>query len=160
VAWGKNSRNFVRDVGLTEAEGALTPNGFEAMRLAHQYGPDSQLFLDYMARMILLEGKHLVLINTINEFQDAEYKARGPFPSEEDHLHAVEDHLEAEGLLERNPGRHRAAVRGSARSFLKAEKALWNNLGIIVPSGRSGGRAYTKGRGFVFNWTRVSSLVK
>lgn len=160
VAWGKNYRNFVRHVGFTEADGALTPDGFEAMRLAHQYGPGSQLFLDHMARVLLLEGKHLVLINTINEYQDEHYKTTGPFADEPTWLNAVEDHLESEGLLERNPARHAAAVRGSARGFLKAEKTLWRNLGLIVPAGRAGGRVYHAGRGFVFNWTRLSSLVQ
>jgi hypothetical protein len=160
VAWGKNYRNFVRHVGLCEADGALTPAGFEAMRLAHQYGAGSQLFVDFEARVLLLEGKHLVLINTINEFQDAHYKTTGPFTDDAAWLHAIEGHLESQGLLERNPARHAAAVRGSARGFLKAEKTLWKNLGLVIPAGQAGGRVYHPGRGFVFNWTRVSSLIQ
>src|ERR1700691_1329324 len=92
------------------------------------------IFVDELAKTLLLVGKHLVLINAINDLQDA----HGAFADEQQWLDAIEEHLEDEGLLKRNPGRHAAAVRHSGRGFLKAEKTIWRNLDLIVPRGKSG----------------------
>lgn len=155
TAWGKNYRNFVMHIGWCLSDGKLTEEGLDALRRVHQYGSESQLFLEHLALAVLQDGKHLVLINQINEFQDSS----GAFASENDWLDHVEDNLENEGYLKRNPGRHAAAVQQSARGFLKAEKTLWKNLGLIVPRGASGGRVYHPGRGFIFDWKRITSLL-
>ncbi|MGA7732233.1 MAG: hypothetical protein WCD37_13300 [Chloroflexia bacterium] len=159
VAWGKNYRNFVDHIGWCLADGRLTPEGLQAMHIAHLYGANSRPFLDNLALAVLLGGKHLVLINTINEYQDNRTRTRGAFPSEQVWLDEVEDYLEAVGYLKRNPGRHAAAVRLSARQFLKSEKTLWKNLELFVPRGAVGGRAYHPGRGLIFNWARITSLL-
>jgi hypothetical protein len=156
VAWGKNYRNFVSHIGWMLPDGKLTEAGLQALRTLHLYGPWSRVFIDLLARAVLLNGQHLVLINTINEFQDR----RGPeFPSEQDWLDELEDALDAAGMLERNPGRHAAAVAAVPRGFLKAEKTLWRNLDLFVPYGPSGGRAYHPGRGLLFNWRRITALL-
>lgn len=152
VAWGKNYRNFVMHIGWAAPDGKLTTEGLEALRLVHQYGPDSKLFLDQLALAVLVGGKHLVLINAINEFQDS----HGSFADEQTWLDSVEQHLEQDGLLKRNVGRHQAAVRESERGFLKAEKTLWRNLQLIVPRG---GRVYHPDRGFIFDWARITALL-
>ncbi len=155
--WGKNFRNFVTHIGWVLADGKLTDEGLQALRIVHQYGPKSAVFLDRIALSVLTTGKHLVLLNAINEFQD---KPRtGPFATEREWLDAVETDLENGGLLKRNPGRHDAAVRQSERGFLKAEKTLWRNLGLFVPYGPHEGRSYHPGRGFIFDWERITSLL-
>jgi hypothetical protein len=155
IAWGKNYRNFVSHIGWSLANGKLTNEGLDALRIVHQYGSDSRVFLDHIALAVLLAGKHLVLINAINEFQDNS----GAFEEENKWLDAVENHLEDNGFLKRNPGRHQAAVRQVARGFLKAEKTLWKNLELIIPRGSAGGRVYHPRRGFIFNWSRITSLL-
>jgi hypothetical protein len=155
VAWGKNYRNFIAHIGWAAADGRLTEQGLIALRFVHQYGSDSRIFVDELAKTLLLAGKHLVLINAINEFQDS----HGSFEDEQEWLDAIEGHLEEEGLLKRNPGRHAAAVRHSARGFLKAEKTIWKNLELMAPRGRAGGRAYHPNRGFIFDWSRITSLL-
>lgn len=152
TGWGKNFRNFVTHLGWIEADGALTAEGWASLHTAHRYGASSQMFLDHIAATVLLAGKHLVLINAINTCQDD----RAPFVSEESWLEALELYLEEEGLLKRNPGRHGAAVKQVARGFLKAEKTLWKNLELIVPRG---GRVYYPGRGFRFDWERITGLL-
>ncbi len=152
VAWGKNFRNFLAHLGWSAGEGALTREGLEALHISHQYGATSQVFADHLARAVLHAGKHLVLINEINEFQDSV----GSFATEDEWLGNVEQKLEDQGLLKRNPARHEAATRGSSRKFLKAEKQLWRNLRLIVPRG---GRVYHPGRGFIFDWGRITSLL-
>lgn len=152
VAWGKNYRNFIAHLGWVTGEGRLTESGLAALHIAHQYDTGSRLFLDHIAQATLLEGRHLVLINAINRFQDS----TGTFDDEHAWLDSVERHLDEEGLLDRNPGRHAAAVRGVTRGFLKAEKTLWRRLELIVPRRT---RVYHPGRGFVFNWARITSIL-
>jgi hypothetical protein len=151
-AWGKNYRNFVAHIGWCGPDGKLTDSGLEALRVVHLYGSDSRVFLDFLTRSVLGEGKHLVLINAINELQDA----MGSPADEAQWLNDVEVGLEDQGLLKRNPGRHGAAVRNVARAFLKAEKTLWRNLDLIIPRDT---RVFHPGRGFIFDWSRITSLV-
>ena len=152
VAWGKNYRNFITHLGWVTGDGSLTDAGLTALRIVHRYDSASRLFLDHIARATLMDGKHLVLINAINRFQDSV----GMFDDEQRWLNSLEQHLEDEGLLDRNPGRHAAAVRGVARGFLKAEKTLWRNLELIIPRQA---RVYHPGRGFIFNWARITSIL-
>jgi hypothetical protein len=152
VGWGKNFRNFVGHLGWAAGDGALTHEGLQALHVVHQYGAESQVFLDHLSQAVLLAGKHLVLLNEINAFQDAS----GGFESEAEWLDALEQRLEDDGMLKRNPARHEAASQGSARKFLKAEKQLWRKLGLIVPHGQ---RVYHEGRGFIFNWGRITALL-
>lgn len=158
--WNKNYRNFIRHIGWADHSGKLTSSGLTALHLAHQYGSESRLFLDHVARTVLIEGKHLVLINKINDFQTRRIADSGPFGEEQAWLNEVEAHLEDAGLLERNVERHLAAVQGEERQFLKAEKTLWKTLEYIVPYGQARRRAFHPGRGFVFNWTRITSLLQ
>jgi hypothetical protein len=151
-AWGKNYRNFVTHIGWCGPDGKLTDGGLEALRVVHLYGSDSRVFLDFLARSVLGEGKHLVLINAINELQDQMGRPMG----EAHWLNDVETGLEDQGLLKRNPGRHGAAVQDVARGFLKAEKTLWRNLDLITPRGA---RVFHPDRGFIFDWSRITSLI-
>ena len=80
-----------------------------------------------------------------------------PFPDEENWLIGLESFLEDKGLLKRNPERALAAIEGSARQFLKAEKQLWRKLELIIPRGA---RVFHPGRGFVFNWSRITELLQ
>lgn len=152
TGWQKNYRNFVLHVGWTTAEGSLTEAGLDALHVARIYGAHSEVFLDHMALAVLIAGKHLVLINAISAFQDS----HPAFAKEADWLDNLENYLETEGLLKRNPQRAGAAVAGVPRGFLKAEKQLWRNLRLIVPRG---GRVYHPFRGFIFDWERITSLL-
>ena len=159
IAWSKNYRNFIGHITWSLPDGNLTVEGLEALRIFHQYGPGSRVFLDQVANSVLIEGKHLLLINYINRFQDERLGDRGPFENEQTWLDEVEAYLEAEGVLKRNPGRHAAAVQHAARAFLKAEKTLWRNLELFVPYGPGGGRAFHPGRGLRFDWARITTLL-
>lgn len=159
-AWKKNYRNFVNHIGWIEGEGLLTDMGFEALKIGSKYGPFSVPFIDHMARSLLIDGKHLVLLRAIYDFQIEYHAAVGDFTSDQQWRDLVEIHLEQKGLLKRNPGRAGAAIMGSARAFFKAERQIWRQLGLIVPSTVNAGRAYHPGRGVVLNWTRITDLVK
>lgn len=157
VAWMKNYRNFVNHAGWMETDGSLTEKGFQALHITNIYGYDSTMFLDFISNSILIDGKHLILINAINEYQDRYLSNTGSFRDEQAWLDGIETHLEDTGLLKRNPGRHNAAVQGSQRQFLKAEKTLWRNLRLIIPRQR---RVFHPNRGFIFNWSRITELLR
>jgi hypothetical protein len=155
--WMKNWRNFLNHVGWMETDGSLTESGLTALHTVHLYGANSEMFRGLTARAVLADGKHLILINAINELQDEQLSKHGPFANEAEWLSGIEDYLEDKGLLKRNPGRHDAAERKSSRGFLKAEKQLWRQLGFIVPNGQ---RVYHAGRGFIFDWARITEVVR
>ena len=143
-------------VGWTEAGGALTKEGLETLHVGSLYGAASRPFLDAVAKSALIAGKHLILFNAISEFQD---RLAG-VPDEPTWLHSLEEFLEDKGLLKRNPARGAAAVAGSARQFLKAEKQFWKKLELIIPRGPTGARVFHPGRGFIFNWARITALLQ
>jgi hypothetical protein len=149
----KNYRNFLFHIGWTESSGALTKEGLDALHAGALYGANSRPFIDVIAKAVLVAGKHLILFNAINEFQDTS----GSIDDEQAWLQALEEFLEAKGLLKRNPARGLAAVAGSARQFLKAEKQLWRNLDLIIPRGA---RVFHPRRGFIFDWARITGLLQ
>jgi hypothetical protein len=148
----KNYRNFLSHIGWTTGDGSLTETGLDALHVSRIYGGTSEVFLDHLSVAVLLAGKHLVLLNAISTFQDS----HGAFDVEGVWLDCLEDYLETEGLLKRNPGRRQAATAATARGFLKAEKQLWRNLRLIVPRGNY---VFHPGRGFIFDWERITSLL-
>jgi hypothetical protein len=153
VAVSKNYRNFLFHIGWCESTGSLTKEGLEALHSSTLYGSNSEPFFDSIALALLTAGKHLILLNAISEFQDS----AGIINDESIWLSQLEIFLEDKGLLKRNPARHAAATANSARQFLKAEKQLWRNLRLIVPRG---GRVFHPGRGFIFDWARITSLLE
>lgn len=153
IAVSKNYRNFPRHLGWTESDGRLPEEGLRALHVGTLYGPNSRLFSDALAKASLIQGKHLVLFNTISEFQDS----RGSITDERHWFAELESFLDEKGLLQRNIGRSSAATAGSARQFLKAEKQFWRNLDLIIPRGA---RIFHPGRGFIFNWARIADLLQ
>jgi hypothetical protein len=148
----KNYRNFLSHIGWTTGDGSLTESGLDALHVARIYGGTSEVFLDHLSIAVLIAGKHLVLLNAISAFQDS----HGSFDVESVWLDSLEGYLETEGLLKRNPGRRMVATAGASRGFLKAEKQLWRNLRLIVPRGNY---VFHAGRGFIFDWERITSLL-
>jgi hypothetical protein len=153
VAIAKNYRNFLFHVGWTDNAGALTKEGLDALHVGTMYGANSRVFIDTIAKSVLLDGKHLILFNAIEEYQNA----LTHIDDEAAWLDGLEQFLEDKGLLKRNPHRALAAVQGSARQFLKAEKQLWKNLDLISPRGRY---VFHPNRGFIFRWSRITDLVQ
>ena len=150
----KNYRNFLFHIGWTEADGALTKEGLNVHHVGTLYGAWSRPFLDEIAFAVLTAGKHLILFNVISEYQDT---IRGVFPDQSAWLDGLENFMEGKGLLKRNAARAAAAVSGQERGFFKAEKQLWKQLELLIPSGQ---RVFHTNRGFIFNWSRITDLLQ
>lgn len=152
----KNYRNFPVHVGWIDPGGALTTDGLRTLHVGTIYGATSRPFIDEIAKAVLVPGKHLVLLSAINEFQDS----RPSHAHEADWLDDLEAFLESKGLLKRNEARAAAAVMNSERQFLKAEKQLWKQLGLIVARPPKRKFVFHPGRGFVINWARITDLLQ
>jgi len=115
TGWMKNYRNFIYHLGWMDSQGQLTEEGLDALHIVHRYDADSRLFLDHLALTLPLAGKHLVLINAINEFQVARLDEHGPFPDEQTWLEEVETQLQLVAQLRREdlgPGQQAASRLG------------------------------------------------
>lgn len=137
-------------LGLWEDDGSLSAAGREIVHLGRLFGPRSAPFRDAFARQALLVGRHYELVKLVYEFQrnrPGEYRTADEFAG------ALEEYLEAEGLLRRLPGRRTT----SSRRFFKAETTFWGiMLGII----RRHGRSYVvPGVGMDFDWPRIIDLL-
>jgi hypothetical protein len=69
------------------------------------------MFMNAIARALLLDGKHLILMNAINDYQDMYLSEHGPWADEAQWLMGVEDYLEDKGLLKRNPAAYSTPSR-------------------------------------------------
>jgi hypothetical protein len=114
LAWRKNYTNFLAHLGWIEPDGPLTGDGLHAVQLLHRYGAESRVFVDLLTQALLGRGKHLVLINEIERFQSRRFSDKGPFEDEQTWLKEIEDHLEDEGLVKRNPERHNVNLQGTS----------------------------------------------
>ena len=57
-------------LGLIEpSEGRLTAEGYKLISLAKIYGLDSSLYIDYLTKLVLIEGKHLILIQDLEDYK-------------------------------------------------------------------------------------------
>ncbi len=60
--------------------------------------------------------------------------------------------MDVQGKIKKNPNR----TQTSTREFLDSEQQLWGKLGILNKKGRS---YFVEGKGYDFNWSRITSLL-
>lgn len=137
-------------LGLWEEDGTLSAAGRHLVHLGRLFGPLSAPFRDAFARQALIVGRHYEFVKLVYEFQR---NRPGHYRSATDFALALEEYLDAEGLLLRLPGRR---TTGSRR-FFKAELTFWGiMLGII----RKHGVSYVvPDVGLDFDWPRIIDLL-
>jgi hypothetical protein len=135
----------------TRSECRLTALGFELLQIGKLYGPGSSRFLDRLAYLVLVNGRHLDLINTVEKFQK-----KGPVPqTSKEYSIVLEDYLTKQGAIgKRKPS---AKKTGAKISYLRDEPKLWNKLGLLAM--KNGMSYFYPGEGFRFNWERISGLL-
>ncbi len=135
----------------SQSEGRLTFKGYRLLTIGKIYRPDSSEFLDYLTYLVLVDGKHLELINEVQGF-----RRRGKIPSaSKDFLFKFEQYLDSKGFIgPRKPGRR---TTGMKPSYIRDEPKLWNKLKLLESDGRN---YFIPGRGYSFNWNRITYILR
>jgi len=140
-------------LGLIEpSEGRLTAEGYKLISLAKIYGLDSSLYIDYLTKLVLIEGKHLILIQDLED-----YKTRASAASLGNSTQFRKDFEtyldENNSIGSRKEGR---TTTGNKESYIRDELKLWNKLGLLKGTGN---RYFINGRGIEFNWARITEIL-
>lgn len=142
-------------LGLIEqSEGRLTVEGYKLISIGKIYGLESSLYLDYLTKIVLIEGKHLILIQDLEEFKNV--ASKDSFENQENFRINFEQYLNDNNSIgRRKPGR---TTTGNKKSYIRDELKLWNKLNLIK-STANGTRYFKKGRGIEFNWARITDIL-
>ncbi|MYE12978.1 MAG: hypothetical protein F4X99_15265 [Gammaproteobacteria bacterium] len=144
-----NARLAMRHAGMISSEDDLTGLGHELLRVGKIYGPDSAAFLDGIARLVLLEGRHLELIFWVEE--------QHRFLSEPD-KHASDAYFKALDRALIQAGVIAPLPTAAAKAhFLRDEPKLWNKLGLLHPVAKN--RYFHQGLGLAFDWRKIISIL-
>lgn len=135
----------------SRSEGRLTDLGFELLEIGKKYGPDSKKFINRLTYYVLVNGRHLDLINLVEKFQSEGAIA----DNSKDHAVALEKYLTDSGCIgKRKPT---AVKTGAKNSYMRDEMKLWNKLGLLNING--GSSYFFPGEGYRFNWERISEVL-
>lgn len=140
-------------LGLIEpSEGRLTVEGYKLISVGKIYGLDSSLYRDYLTKLVLIEGKHLILIQDLEEFKNIATPAS--LISQDQFRIDFEQYLNDNNSIgRRKPGR---TTTGNKVSYIRDEFKLWNKLGLLKTNGS---RYFINGRGLEFNWSRITEIL-
>lgn len=149
----RNTVPFLNALDLWDYEGNLSTKGNMLLRIGKVYGHKSKVFRDYLAYLVMTDGKHLQLITLIDEFQFSLYKdGELNVKNNEEFNKVIELYLEEKGLLRRAEGRRTT----SKRKRLQSELTLWSWLGLIV---KHKGTYFIENVGYKFDWERITELL-
>lgn len=133
--------------------GHITEKGRLVLEVARQNGNDSNIYLNYLSKIILLDGKHLDLIKDLEDFQKS---CPEVIPESSANFFVLFDnYMETKNSIgTRKPT---AVKTGAKKAYVRDEPKLWNKLGIIIPSGK--GRYYWPFKGIKFNWPQINEIL-
>ena len=135
----------------SRSEGRLTELGFELLELGKKYGPSSKKFTDRLTYLILVNGRHLDLINLVDKFQ----KATEIASSSKEHALDLERFLSDNGCIgKRKPT---AIKTGAKSSYMRDEMKLWNKLGLLYTYNPTS--YFFPGVGYKFNWEKITEVL-
>ena len=136
----------------SQSEGRLTIKGYKLLTIGKIYGPDSKKFMDYLSYLILIDGKHLQLINEVEEYQRSVSKE--VLNNRNSYYVNLDIYLENKGYIgKRKPTAITTNAKGSS---IRDEPKLWNHLGLVNSKNT---RYFVNGFGIQFNWNKISELL-
>lgn len=141
-------------LGLWDAPtGHITDKGRTVLEVSRRHGVGSPVYLAYLSKLLLLDGKHLDLIKDLDDFQK---NCSEIIPeSSAEYFILFDNYMENKGSIgTRKPT---AVKTGAKKAYVRDEPKLWNKLGFIIPSGK--GRYYWPFTGIKFNWTRINEVL-
>jgi len=136
----KNFFPFINHIKAWDEYGYLTDIGYEIHKIGKIHGATSQVFYDYIAKILLTEGKHLDLILDIEK-----YTRNKLFENKDKAIEFVIEKLIKKGLLS-----------GNGNKRLSNEFQLWGHLNLVRKISNT---YYTKHKGIKFNWDKITSLL-
>lgn len=142
-----NARQSMVHIGAIDSDGRITAEGYELLRIGKVYDHSSVAFRNELARMVLGTGRHLELILWVDDQQKE--LGRTSLNTSEKFRKALDKKLIKKGVISPPSGSSKA-------NFLRDEPKLWNKLGLLKAAS---GQTFTKGRGFLFDWGAIVSLV-
>jgi hypothetical protein len=146
-SYRKNYFPFIDHLGLWDDNANLTDLGYELHKNGKLNGSTSNAFKDCLAKIILIQGKHLDLILDIEKAtRNQDFKT-----SEEARIHAY-NLLETKGLVKKNENR---SIEGNKKYFSN-EMQLWSHLNILV---KDSNRYFIPKKGFTFNWEEITRII-
>ncbi len=140
-------------LGLIEpSEGRLTAKGYKLISIGKIFGIESSLYMDYLTKLVLIEGKHLTLIQDLENYKT---KAKAISLSNSTQFRKdFETYLDENNSIgQRKEGR---TTTGNKESYIRDELKLWNKLGLLKTRGS---RYFKVGRGIEFNWARITEIL-
>lgn len=141
-------------LGFWDVEtGHITDKGLTLLDVVRTYGADSKEYFDCLAKIILIDGKHLDLVKDLDEFQKSN-PAIIPETSAEFFVLFDEYMMSKNSMGTRKPS---AVTTGAKKAYVRDEPKLWNKLGIIVMQGAS--RYFKPFVGIEFNWNRINEIL-
>lgn len=133
--------------------GHITPKGRLLLEVVNEYGSESKQYLNYLSKLILLDGKHLDLIKDISDFQRdcAELIPE----SSSDFFVMFDEYMDTKGSLgTRKPS---AVTTGAKKAYVRDEPKLWNKLGFVILYSK--GRYYWPFKGIKFDWDYINNIL-
>ncbi len=141
-------------LGFWDADtGHITDKGLTLLDVIRSYGSDSHEYFDCLAKIILIDGKHLDLVKDLEEFQKSN-PAIIPETSSEFFVLFDEYMISKNSMGTRKPT---AVKTGAKNAYVRDEPKLWNKLGIIKM--QSAARYFRPFVGIEFNWERINEIL-
>ena len=137
----------------THENGKITPKGRKLLFIGGYYGPESEEYFNSLAKMILLDGKHLDLIREVVEFQK---KNASIIPETSEEFFVLLD-LYLTGKESMGTRKPTAVKTGAKKAYVRDEPKLWNKLGLVIT--QSGGRYFKPYEGIEFDWNKINSIL-
>lgn len=141
-------------LGLWDAKtGHITIKGRKLYSVVEKYGEESKEFFFSLAKMILVDGKHLDLIKDLDEFQKS-CPELIPETSAEFFVMFDDYMLKKNSMGTRKPT---AVTTGAKKAYVRDEPKLWNKLGIMKM--QSSFRYFKPFKGIEFDWNKINEIL-
>lgn len=135
------------------ATGHITEKGERLLSVIETNGEGSNVYLDCLAKIILLDGKHLDLVKDLEEFQK---NCAQIIPETSAEFFVLFDCYmsDKKSLGTRKPT---AVKTGAKKAYVRDEPKLWNKLRMLNTQGKA--RYYVPFVGLAFDWNRINSIL-
>ena len=136
----KNFFPFIDHIGAWDEFGYLTEIGYELHKIGKIHGATSKTFYDYVAKILLVEGKHLDLILDIEK-----YTRNKGFEDRDTAIANVIEKLIEKGL-----------ISGHGAKKFTNEFQLWGQLDLVL---KESGSYFVSNKGFNKKKKKITSLL-